>query len=103
MTQQRLHRWMAGGKLHVTRVALPLVLLVACHPITVQACTACYGKSDSPMAKGMNAGIFTLLAVVGVVLSIFSAFFVFLAKKAESVSAASAAASAADSSNHSEP
>lgn len=103
MMRHKFHRLMARGKSHAVRVALPLVLLAVCHPVSVQACSACYGKSDSPMAQGMNAGILTLLAVVGVVLSIFSAFFVFLAKKAESVSSASAAASAADSSNHSEP
>jgi hypothetical protein len=28
------------------------------------ACAACYGKSDSPLASGMNWGIFTLLGVI---------------------------------------
>ena len=40
------------------------------------ACAACYGKSDSPLASGMNAGIFTLLGVVLTVLTCFALFFV---------------------------
>ena len=55
---------------------------------SVMACAACYGtKSDSPLAAGMNAGIFSLLAVVGIVLSGFAGFGVFLVKKAAAVAA----------------
>jgi hypothetical protein len=46
------------------------------------ACAACYGQSDSPMAKGMNAGIFALLGVIGTVLSAAATFFVFLSRRA---------------------
>ena len=46
------------------------------------ACAACYGKSDSPMAQGMNAGIFALLGVIGVVLLGAATFFVVLARRA---------------------
>ncbi len=56
------------------------------------ACAACYGKSDSPLAAGMNAGIFSLLAVVGLVLGGFAAFGIYLVKRAASVAAARAAA-----------
>ena len=45
------------------------------------ACAACYGQSDSPMANGMNWGIFTLLTVVVGVLGSIAAFFIFLARK----------------------
>ena len=55
------------------------------------ACAACYGKSDSPLAEGMNWGIFSLLAVVVCVLGSIAGFFVFLAKKSAAVSAAQAA------------
>lgn len=51
------------------------------HSATALACAACYGKSDAPMARGMNAGIFVLLGVVAVVLSGVAGFFVYLAKK----------------------
>jgi hypothetical protein len=45
------------------------------------ACAACYGQSDSPLAAGMNWGIFSLLAMVVMVLSGIASFFIFLAKK----------------------
>lgn len=45
------------------------------------ACAACFGQSDAPMAKGMNAGIFALLAVIGTVLAGAVTFFVFLARR----------------------
>ena len=50
------------------------------------ACAACYGKSDSPMAQGMNAGIFALLGVIGTVLTGAATFFVFLARRAAATS-----------------
>ena len=66
-----------------------LALTVCLAPQSLFACAACFGKSDSKMAEGMNAGIFALLAVVVTVLAGVASFFVFLAKK-------SAAADAAD-------
>jgi len=54
----------------------------AFQPVSLLACAACYGASDSPMAKGMNWGIFSLLAVVGMVLGSVATFFVFIGKKA---------------------
>ena len=52
------------------------------------ACAACYGASDSPMAKGMNWGIFSLLGVVAVVLGSIATFFVFIGKKSAAASRA---------------
>ena len=54
----------------------------AFHPVSLFACAACYGASDSPMAKGMNWGIFSLLGVVAMVLGSVATFFVFIGKKA---------------------
>ena len=54
---------------------------------SVLACTACYGKSDSSLAQGMNWGIVALLAVVLTVLSGIVAFFVHVAKRTASVGA----------------
>jgi homoserine acetyltransferase len=51
------------------------------------------------MAKGMNLGILSLLAVIGVVLGGVVSFFVYLAKKSATVSAASIAASMVESTN----
>lgn len=56
---------------------------VALHAESLFACAACYGgKSDSPLAAGMNWGIFSLLGVVVCVLGGIATFFVFLAKRA---------------------
>jgi hypothetical protein len=69
-----------------------LVLSLAMRSESVSACAACFGKSDSPLAEGMNWGIFSLLAVVGCVLSGFAAAGIFLVKKSASVAAAQAQA-----------
>lgn len=61
--------------------AAALLLAAAFQPASVFACAACYGASDSPMAKGMNWGIFSLLGVVAVVLGCIATFFVFIGKK----------------------
>jgi hypothetical protein len=58
------------------------LLLLANLQSRADACAACFGKSDSPMAQGLNAGIFTLMGVIGTVLCGFSAFFVYIARKA---------------------
>jgi len=49
---------------------------MACVPSSLLACAACYGRSDSPLASGMNWGIFTLLGVVLTVLTCIALFFV---------------------------
>jgi hypothetical protein len=54
---------------------------VVLHSQSVLACAACFGKSDSPMAQGMNWGIFSLLAVVVSVLAGIATFFIYLARK----------------------
>jgi hypothetical protein len=55
---------------------------LAFQPHPLFACAACYGASDSPMAKGMNWGIFSLLGVVAMVLGSVATFFVFIGKRA---------------------
>ncbi|MBC8325717.1 MAG: hypothetical protein H8E27_08835 [Verrucomicrobia subdivision 3 bacterium] len=45
------------------------------------ACAACFGESDAPMAEGMNAGIFTLLIVVGGTLTGIAGFFIFIIRR----------------------
>jgi hypothetical protein len=61
------------------------LFLLANANSSLLACAACYGKSDSPMAKGMNAGIFALLGVIGAVLCCAATFFVFLARRSAAV------------------
>jgi hypothetical protein len=51
------------------------------------ACAACYGASDSPMAQGMNWGIFVLLGFIGTVLTGVVAFFVHIGRNSAKMSA----------------
>jgi len=50
-------------------------------PGSVLACAACFGKSDSSLAKGMNWGIASLLVVVISVLGAIASFFIYIARK----------------------
>ena len=66
-------------------VMLPAVFL----PAKMFACATCFGgEIDSPMADGMNWGIFTLLAVIGTVLGTLLTFFIHLIRKSEAMAAA---------------
>jgi hypothetical protein len=55
-----------------------LWILLLGMPFGVEACSTCFGASDSDMARGMNMGIFALLGVLAFVLSTLVAFFVFI-------------------------
>jgi hypothetical protein len=57
-------------------------LALLASPTSLLACAACFGRSDSNMARSLNAGIFSLMAVVGTVLVGAASFFVFLSRKA---------------------
>jgi len=50
-------------------ISLVLLFAVLAQVSPAFACAACYGKSDSPLAEGMNWGIFALLGFIGVVLA----------------------------------
>ena len=73
-----------------------LIVTLALNPRSLQACAACAGQSDSPMAKGMNVGILSLLAVIGVVLGGVASFFVYLGKRSATMAALSAAVPTVD-------
>ena len=62
-------------------------LAIAAAPTAASACAACYGKSDSPLAEGVNWGILTLLIVVTCVLGGFVALFVYFARRAAAMAA----------------
>jgi hypothetical protein len=62
------------------RAAVTLLMLAA--PRAALACPVCFGQSDSPLARGVNMGIYFLLAVVGAVLAAFASFFIYLARRA---------------------
>jgi hypothetical protein len=67
------------------------LLLVAVSVPGALACATCFGRSDSPLAEGMNMGIVVLLGVVLTVLAGFASFFIFLARRAAVVQAAAPA------------
>jgi hypothetical protein len=58
------------------RKILAAAAAAALAPSPLFACAACYGRSDSPLAHGMNWGIFTLLGVILTVLTCIALFFV---------------------------
>ncbi len=68
---------------------LLLLALVILAPTQVFACATCYGGNiDSPMADGMNWGIFTLMGVIGTVLATFLTFLIYIIRKSEALNAA---------------
>ena len=72
---------------------LAAAVLAALSQPALLACTACFGQSDSTMAKGMNMGIFALLLVITSVLCGVAGFFVYLAKRSSELESAHAAQS----------
>lgn len=57
------------------------IALAAFAPSPLFACATCFGKSDAPMAQGMNWGIFTLLTVIVTVLATIAGFFIYIIRK----------------------
>ncbi len=47
-----------------------LFILIAFVPGILFPCSVCYGDPDSPMARGMNMGILTLMGFIGFVLCV---------------------------------
>jgi len=50
------------------------------HSLVI-ACSVCFGASDSPMAVGMNMGIFLMLGVTFFVLAGFGSFIFYLLRR----------------------
>ena len=59
------------------------LVLASLMPSPLFACAACYGRSDSALAQGMNWGIFTLMGVILTVLTCILVFFVHIIRKEE--------------------
>ena len=54
-------------------------------PRAALACPVCFGQNDSPMAWGVNMGIFAMLTVTVGVLAGFASFFIYLARRARTI------------------
>jgi len=52
---------------------------------SLNACTACFGKTDEALAQGMNAGIYVMLVFVVAAWVLFGSFFVFIARRSKRV------------------
>jgi hypothetical protein len=48
----------------------------------VMACSVCYGDPNSPMTKGVEAGVLVLLGVVGTVLLLLASLLLFWMRRA---------------------
>ncbi len=83
MTGTRLNKSCRTLRAWTRALLLAALSLLSLLPTSVQACAACYGQSDSPMAAGMNWGILSLLGVITSVLVGIAAFFVVLARKSK--------------------
>src|ERR1700733_2271659 len=73
------------------KIIFAAAALAAFAPSPLFACAACYGKSDSPLASGMNWGIFTLMGIVVTVLASIASFFVYIIRKEAALAAKAAA------------
>jgi len=51
----------------------------------VMACSVCYGDPNSPMTKGVEAGVLVLLGVVGTVLLLLASLLLFWMRRAASL------------------
>ncbi len=45
-----------------------LLLILAIPTASVQACSVCFGDPDSPMSKGVVAGVFVLFSIISSVM-----------------------------------
>lgn len=74
--------------MNLLQKSIPLAAFALCGaPRAAQACSVCFGNSDSKLTQGMMAGVLVLLLVVLTVLGGFAALFIFLARRAATVAA----------------
>ncbi len=66
-----------------TAILIAVAVLGTAGP--AMACPVCWGASDSPMAQGVNNGIFLLLGVIGSVQIGFIALFVSFRRRGREV------------------
>jgi hypothetical protein len=79
------------SSLKFLKVIFIAAMLAALAPSPLFACAACYGQSDSPLASGMNWGIFTLMGVIGTVLVTIASFFIYIIRREAALAAKTAA------------
>jgi hypothetical protein len=65
-----------------TKWALGIGFALLSAPQSLRACAACFGRSDSELAEGLNMGIFALLGFVLLVMVWIGGFFAYMARRA---------------------
>jgi hypothetical protein len=71
----------------MSKLFLAFVFALLLAPRAAQACSVCFGNSDSQLTQGMLAGVLVLLLVVMSVLGGFVALFIYLARRAAATAA----------------
>lgn len=69
----------------IARACAAATLVLGLAPSAALACPVCFGQTDSPLAAGVNWGIFLLLAVLAAVLGGFISFFIYLFKRSRAL------------------
>ena len=80
-------------------LCISISVAIVCQPGLLLACAACYGQSDAPMAHGMNWGIMSLLAIIGMVLASVAGFFVYLERRSAAMQASEAVGELTEATN----
>jgi hypothetical protein len=79
-------------RMSIGRATAPWVSLVLLSAAPAShACAVCFGKTDSPLGKGLHWGVLALLGIVFAMLAAFGVFAVFLARRSAAVEAERAA------------
>jgi hypothetical protein len=77
-----MNRW-AGVNISINLTSAFLICLATVSSAqTALACSVCYGDPNSPMTKGVEAGVLVLLGVVGTVLFGLASLFLFWVRRA---------------------
>lgn len=71
---------------HARSLLLISALTLMASP-TAQACAVCFGRTDSPLGKGLHWGVLALLICVSMMLAVFGAFAVYLVRRSAAVAA----------------
>ena len=75
-----MSRW-ARARIKIASTFLICLASISSAP-TAMACSVCYGDPNSPLTKGVDAGVLVLLAFVGVILLLLASLLVFWTRRA---------------------
>lgn len=71
-----------------TATWMPLwIAILSFWSSNAEACATCFGQTDSPLGRGLNWGIMTLLVVVNGVVAGICSFFVYVARRSAKLEA----------------